>query len=720
MKNQGIDRREFLLGILGTGAACSQLGILSAGCSRRDERHPVTVSGSGFMLDGKVHPIYSGSFHYWRHRVSLWPELFDRLSRLGLNTICTSVPWEVHEISRGRFDFGKQDKSKNLSAFIDMADRKAFKVLLRVGPHINAELTCLGYPPRVLFDPDIAARTSVDTLEVHHTMDGQFPIPSYSSDELYGEIAVYFDALMPIIAESLYPRGGPVVGIQVDNGTGYFSRIRNPYSIDYHPQALELYRGWLREKYSGSLALLNRYYRAHYQSFELVEPPRRFRGENFVDLPPYLDWTEFREWTMIWSLSRISRMLPERGITGIPVFHCLAGDYRAPLSVPDTEKAEGIDLEGINGYPDRNDYSEERRTSRAAAGLSVCPFRPEFGGGRPLSASYSLQTGEDLEFTALATLMHGVKNINFYMAVERDRWLAAPIRRDGRPREEYFHRYRRILRFLREMRFHEFEKQVEVIFLFNHGLDRLFHLMKQEKSRVLSIPGEVFAETVDFGFHSSPEACEFWMEQTTEMMLDIGFDWNYGSTRLSSRRLGRYKAAVLPAGDFLYLEELEALESYVKSGGILIFGPGKPSLNQWMRAERRVEAFFSGAVAAENIPDNYPESRTAEDSLLPGEIPTAGKLIHMQSPLEVIRLLKAFEVSLPFSRSNKSLDLSLYARAERRLLFVANGTDKAQVSDIYFPGSHRFRGLLGGEDFAGRGKVKVELAPYKIEVWEVS
>ena len=720
MENRHINRKEFLLRLMGSGVVCSQMSVLSGGCSRIDRRTEVTVCSSGFVIDGKVHPIYSGSFHYWRHEVSLWPELFDQLRRLGLNTICTDVPWGEHEISRGRFDFGRHDKRKNLGAFIGLADRKGFKVLLKPGPHINSQLTYFGYPSRVLFDMEIAARTSMGTLEVHHTIASQFPIPSYCSEKLYGEVAVYLDTLTPIIAAHLYPRGGPVIGIQVDNEVGYSSRMRNPYSIDYHPQALELYRGWLRKKYSGDLQRLNRFYGAHYQSFGLVEPPRRFRGESYVNLPPYLDWAEFREWRVIWSLSRIARMFAERDVTGVPVFHCLPSGYRAPFSIPDTEQAEGIDLDGINGYPDREDYSAERRVSRAAAGLSVYPFRPEFGGGKWLTDHYDPRTSEDLEFTTLAALMHGVKGINFNMAVERERWLAGPIRRDGRPRKEYFRNCRRILRFLREIRFHEFEKQVEVIFLFNHGLDRLFHLMEQGKSRALSIPGEVFAETVDFDFQSSPEACKIWMEQTTELMLNVGFDWNYGSTRLSAEQLCRYKVAVLPAGDFLYREELEALKIYLQRGGILIFGPGRPYLNQWMQPDREMEAFFSRARASGNVTDVYPDYQAEEDSLIPGEIPTAGKLIHMQSPIEVIRLLKTFEISLPFSRSNTSFDLSLYRRVERLLLFVANGTDTPQISDIFFPGSHRFRSLLGHKNFAGKGKITVGLEPYKIGVWEVS
>ncbi|MFC1613692.1 beta-galactosidase [Gemmatimonadota bacterium] len=716
MKKININRKEFLLRLAGTGAACTQITVLTSGCSSLGRRGEVTVSGSGFVLNGKVHPIYSGSFHYWRHDPSLWPELFRQLSRLGLNTVCADVPWEVHEISKGRLDFGDQDKRKNLKNFIDLAEKRNFRVLLRLGPQTGGQLPHSGIPPRVLFDTEIAARTSTGTMEVQHAVGGQFPRPSYCCEKLYRELAVYFDTLIPIITEHLYPRGGPVIGIQLSNETSDYSSPGRLYGVDYHPQAMELYRGWLREKYSGELDRLNRYYGAQYQSFELVEPPRRFSGESYINLPPYMEWAEFREWSAIWSLSRLSRMVFERGLTGIPVFHSLSMDYRPSFSIPDAERTQGIDLEGIGGYPGRDDYNLERRLSRTLAGLSVYPFRPEFGGGRQLSDHYHYCTGDDLEFTALATLMHGVKGINFHMAVERDRWLCSPISRDGSVRKEYFDRYRKILRFLREVRFHEFEKQVEVIFLFNHGLERLFNLMQQGKSGAMSIPEEVFAEKVDLNFRSSLEACKTWTEQTVELILDVGFDWNYGSTRLSGEQLSRYRVAVLPAGDYLYREELTALRSFIQGGGILIFGPGRPRLNQWMQVDKGLDTFFSRASAAERAPENIMQ----DSSSAPGGGSAPGVLIHMQSPLEVNRLLKSFEVAQPFTRSNKNLDLSVFQRGGQRLLFVANSTDKPQKSDIFFRGSQKFRDSLNELNFSGKGKITVELDPYRIGVWEVS
>jgi len=724
MRAPKITRKEFITS-MGLGPlALIQIGLgLGGGCIWKKKKSTVRLECEGFVVDGGLFPLYSGSFHYWRHERELWPVLFDRLTRLGLNTVCTSIPWVVHEIERGRFDFGSRDKRKDVAAFIDLAAEKGFKVLVQPGPQINGEFTYYGLPQRVVFDPEIAARTSVDTVEVQHTLAGEFPVPSYFSEKFYEEVAVYFDALMPILVPRLHPSGGPVIGIQVDHEMSFFQRLRYPYTLDYHPSALLLYQRMLERKYEGRIEKLNRIYGSNHRSFAMVQPPRHFDAGSLNELPYYLDWVEFREQNIIRALERLARMFAERGVSGIPVFHCLPGDCRAPANIPDTELAEGIDLDGINGHPGREQYTEERKLCRAAAGMNLYPFRPEFGGGVPLEVQAKPPKAQDVEFLLLSCLMHGIKALNIHMAVERDRWLASPIKRDGSLRDEYFRVYQRIFRFLRESRFHEFTKQVEIIFLFNHGLDRLFNAMERGKAGFnLKIRGEVFAETVDFGFRSSPEACRLWTEQTTGFLQEVGFDWNYGSTRLPAHRLLQYRIAILPTIDFLYAEELATLEKYVQAGGILVFGPEKPYLNEFMQPDGQIRDFFARAESVDDFLRR--SSGRARNSPLAQKFESPAKegiLIQMESPLEMSRLLKALEVEIPFTRSNTNLDLSLHRAGNgRKLLFVANGTKRHQKSAVFFTGSYSFHNLLNGETLEAEGKIAVELPPYSIAVWEVA
>jgi len=726
VKEGKINRKEFIY-TLGAGSLLLSQTILGgSGCSGETGNRPVEVSRKGFVIDGKIYPLYSGSFHYWRHKAALWPDIFDQLSRMGVNTISTGIPWEVHELERGSFDFGRYDKSKDIGAFIDLAADKGFKVIVCPGPQLGCDLTYYGLPQRILFDPEIAARTSVDTVEVLHSVGGQFPVPSYYSEKFYQEVGIYFEALMPILARRLHTRGGPIIAMQADNELSFFHRIRRPYTIDYHPSALALYRKHLEEKYEGRIQGLNRGYGTNYESFALVEPPRRFAGEKMQDLPAYLDWVEFREWSVIWSLERISMMFTERGISGIPFIDSTLEDFRAPVNIPAAEAVDLIALDGIDGYPRRENFTEERELCRAAAGLNLYPFRPEFGAGYRFSEQLLPRWPEDLEFTTLTCFMHGIKGLNYYMAVERDRWLASPVTRDGRIRGEFYKVYRRIFQFLRENRVHDLQKVVEIIFLYNNALDRLSCSIEQGKdSADLNIGGEVFAETVDFGFQTSPEACGLWTEQTTGIMRDAGFDWNIGTTGLSAERLLEYKVAVLPTIDFLYAGDLEALEKYVRGGGILVFGPERPTLDERMNPDRRIRDFFEQAESVGGYQSTFSagslEDANNKDNQEMLKKISPVMLIHIESPLEISGLLKTLDVNIPFTRSNSNLDISLHQAGDgRRVLFIANGTARQQLTDLFFPGSHSFRSLWDGKDCKGEGKVKVELEPYKIGIWEVS
>ena len=58
--------------------------------------------------------------------------------------------------------------------------------------------------------------------------------------------------------------------------------------------------------------------------FEEVEPPRDCEIVGAADLPWHLDWVAYKEFQIRWSVSRIARMLRERGVDGVPIFHDIA------------------------------------------------------------------------------------------------------------------------------------------------------------------------------------------------------------------------------------------------------------------------------------------------------------------------------------------------------------------------------------------------------------
>lgn len=67
---------------------------------------------------------------------------------LGLNSLSVYVMWNYHETAPGKFDY--ETDNKNLSLFLDLAEKYEMKVLFRPGPYVCAEWDFGGMPARLL------------------------------------------------------------------------------------------------------------------------------------------------------------------------------------------------------------------------------------------------------------------------------------------------------------------------------------------------------------------------------------------------------------------------------------------------------------------------------------------------------------------------------------------------------------------------------------------
>lgn len=63
----------------------------------------------------------------------LWKDRLLRVKALGLNTIQTYVPWNLHEPRPGRLNF---NGSADLLSFLKLAQELDLLVMLRIGPYI--------------------------------------------------------------------------------------------------------------------------------------------------------------------------------------------------------------------------------------------------------------------------------------------------------------------------------------------------------------------------------------------------------------------------------------------------------------------------------------------------------------------------------------------------------------------------------------------------------
>ncbi|MDD9380184.1 beta-galactosidase [Streptomyces sp. ZAF1911] len=159
------------------------------------------IAADGFRLDDRPFRIVSGALHYFRVHPEQWADRLHKARLLGLNTVETYVPWNLHAPRRGEF---RLDGGLDLPRFLDLAAAEGLYVLLRPGPYICAEWEGGGLPPWLLAEEGIALRSR----------DPRF---LRAVDE-------YLGMLLPPLLSRLGSRGGPVLAVQLENEYGAYGQ----------------------------------------------------------------------------------------------------------------------------------------------------------------------------------------------------------------------------------------------------------------------------------------------------------------------------------------------------------------------------------------------------------------------------------------------------------------------------------------------------------------
>ncbi|MEV5338135.1 glycoside hydrolase family 35 protein [Streptomyces sp. NPDC052676] len=158
------------------------------------------ISPEGFSLGGRPLRLLSGALHYFRVLPEQWPHRLRTLRAMGLNTVETYVPWNLHEPRPGVYDFtGIAD----LDRFLRTARAEGLYAIVRPSPYICAEWENGGLPWWLLADPEVRALRCRDA--------------AYEA-----RVNRWYDRLVPLIAEHQVTRGGNVLMVQVENEYGSY------------------------------------------------------------------------------------------------------------------------------------------------------------------------------------------------------------------------------------------------------------------------------------------------------------------------------------------------------------------------------------------------------------------------------------------------------------------------------------------------------------------
>ena len=174
-----------------------------------------------FYLDDQPFQILSGGIHYFRTVPEHWEDRLLKLKALGLNTVETYIPWNLHEPKKGEFNFsGLADIEK----FIALAHSLDLYVILRPSPYICAEWEMGGFPAWLLKDKENVLRTSHPSFLKH--------------------VEEYFDVLLPKFRKFLYQDGGPLIAMQIENEYGAYGNdmdYLNFYKEQYSKHGLDTF-----------------------------------------------------------------------------------------------------------------------------------------------------------------------------------------------------------------------------------------------------------------------------------------------------------------------------------------------------------------------------------------------------------------------------------------------------------------------------------------------
>ena len=646
--------------------------------TRLDER--------GLTVGGESLPLYSGAVHYWRHRRDDWPRLLDGVREMGFRILETYVPWSVHEPTPGTYDF---QGDRDIGTFLSLCEDRGLYVMVRPGPHINAEMTLFGYPEWILWDPDIQALSPQGTPVIYPHFAKPFPIPSYASDQLYVKTAEYFRALRPVLEPHVWPRGC-IVAAQADNETCYFFRDA-AYTLDYAPDSIRLYRTMLRDQY-GDIGALNAAYHQGYASFDEVAPPSGYDPDCPVK---GTDWVRYKENQVLWSVQRMARLLPLAGLE-VATFHNCAFQHYTPVSLQRCEALPEVDIAGIDAYGEPDEIDMLQTRVRYLAGSAKLPFIPEFGSGSWFDRGCVL-TPTQQEYAYLYAFMNGLKAVNFYMLAERDRWVGCPLRQDGQARPEYFSLFQNLLRLLVKTELHTYRREVPVLILKDYDVGRRKAAYSAANYAPFTsncfvtetaLPRELFRPRAacpglpDDHLHQWWE--EAWVDACAQKLTLLGLTYDLSDRYVPTEHLKRYPALLASVTAETDAEVQMLLLNAAREGADVAFGPQAPPLLQ--------EALKGSS-----------ECRLGKGSLhwLPNPEAYATEL----RPRVAVR--------------GAQVETASFVRDNQVLGFAANTDDVPARAVFTFEGARRWVPLWRGEPMQGLETAETVLAPHTVSLWRM-
>jgi hypothetical protein len=192
---------------------------------------PYTVSydNRAILINGERVFLQSGSVHYGRPPAEMWTEIIAKAKQHGLNTIQTYVFWNMHEATKGVYDFSTDNR--NLTQFLQVCADAGLFVNLRIGPYACAEWNYGGFPIWLKFEEGIVFRTE--------------------NKPWLDNMKTFTQRVLQEVEPYLNRNGGPIILAQIENEyggmEGYYGDAGKEYvqDIGHWVMGLDLGIQWI-------------------------------------------------------------------------------------------------------------------------------------------------------------------------------------------------------------------------------------------------------------------------------------------------------------------------------------------------------------------------------------------------------------------------------------------------------------------------------------------
>ncbi|XP_057975220.1 beta-galactosidase 16-like [Malania oleifera] len=172
----------------------------------------VSYDHRSLIIDGRRKILFSGSIHYPRSTVDMWPSLISQAKQGGLDVIETYVFWNIHEPKPGEYDFSG---NRDIVRFMQLIQDQGLYACLRIGPFIESEWSYGGLPFWLHDIPGIVYRSDNEPFKFYMQNFTTKIVNMMKSEQLYAS------------------QGGPIILSQIENEYGMIEAAFGPKGPSY-------------------------------------------------------------------------------------------------------------------------------------------------------------------------------------------------------------------------------------------------------------------------------------------------------------------------------------------------------------------------------------------------------------------------------------------------------------------------------------------------------